>query len=1065
MRNFSSIALMMMVFSAIGPLQATEETGKSEPAALETPEADYHAAVDVNATAAEATAKITAQFDTLRIAEKDFKLPPGWPLPLTIRSVENFFAKPLDIPSTATGWADSVEKAESLAQLFTVAMTVLDGPRNAPIDKKKSPPTEIPESAAVPASLQKPIRQILTALDAAVPYLNKAVNSLPAAARSEFLRQNDWANAGTGAVEQEISAQRIKRQYESMKAFSDTDLYTAAQIILKGVDGALPQLAKSASVKKRVRWNTPHGAVLIGGSGDDTYDAAALKNVALLIDMGGSNTYTAPVAAAHENEIRIAIDFGSDITVKGVDDLHGNAGTGAFGIGIMVCPNEDGEKEFSTGPFSQGAGLGGVGILAVNGTTIFSGDRYTQGFGASGVGVLWARNGKSSKVTAVRSGQGSALTRGIGLFLHEGDDADIRGGLVQPDPREPLGSVSMCQGVGFGPRAYAGGGVGIAVVHGTSVSVKGSYFSQGVGYWHGMGVFRLRGDQNTLQARRYDMGSGVHSAFGHFDVFGNANRILNWGVGPSYGWDHAAGSSLIVGDDNEMQTEWGAGTASIGSVSFSYIKGNRNKMKLCDFGTDNFVHDEPAYSAQVIEGMDNRLQCHGQAETGGATMRRLRSPWALFQMTGVQLADNLGLTPPEWPDMPREEAVERAMVDLQQHLADAKQKTPLERITDLVDVAAAFSLDKTSPRQALKELITLPDDQTPFIVDALEPAAVDQLIQLSVALPAHGDATSNAIFNRLANAPLQKKMTMINFLRMGRPATVGSRLLDLAARDPQEDVRNGALRTVAQLLNKDTGNEPGPRAAFEAIERVLKKPGNKKQRKQTVDLLARLRFGEGFGVLASAADLDVEKRMKFFEAAPEDITSQLGEKTANALLNILLGNRRENLRIVSEQLKRLESFEAPARQQLTELLTSTRAATVASGVIGLGQIGNADDAKHVEPLLVHDAARVREAAAVALGRFGEPALAILSGLQSSKEPRTRCLVLVAATQDVSPKAAALIKHGWADNDPMVRLVALTALDNLPDCLRPDRDKLIAEAKKRIDDEEDPEVKLALQLLK
>ena len=175
-----------------------------------------------------------------------------------------------------------------------------------------------------------------------------------------------------------------------------------------------------------------------------------------------------------------------------------------------------------------------------------------------------------STYVATRSGQGFALTRGVGLFLHRGDHVDIKGGLVEPDPREPSGSVSLCQGVGFGPRAYAGGGVGLAVVVGSNATVQGSYFSQGTGYWHGLGGFRLRGNDSVLQARRYDMGSGVHSAFGHFDVLGNSNRILNWGVGPSYGWDHGGGSSIIAGDGDEIQVDWGAGTGSIGSVSFSF---------------------------------------------------------------------------------------------------------------------------------------------------------------------------------------------------------------------------------------------------------------------------------------------------------------------------------------------------------------------------------------------------------------------------------------------------------------------------------------------------------------
>src|SRR5262249_53987902 len=154
---------------------------------------------------------------------------------------------------------------------------------------------------------------------------------------------------------------------------------------------------------------------------------------------------------------------------------------------------------------------------------------------------------KHSTYTATRTGQGVGLVRGVGIMSHTGDDSDIKGGLIEPDPREPKGAVSLCQGVGYGERAYSGGGVGLASVRGDNLSVQGSYFSQGCGYWHAFGAFRLRGNNGKTQARRYDLGSGVHYAFGHFSLIGNKNRVLNWGVGPDYGWDHSMASAFIEG--------------------------------------------------------------------------------------------------------------------------------------------------------------------------------------------------------------------------------------------------------------------------------------------------------------------------------------------------------------------------------------------------------------------------------------------------------------------------------------------------------------------------------------
>lgn len=1020
---------------------------------------DHHAEVDTPPPPQEAAAKVRAQFETLRMGDNDFKLSPGWALPFTVRAIEDFFEQPLDIPVTAGDWADRIEQAGSLSAQLETAHKIL-GLGSQPA--ATNDPATIPP---LPPALKKPVAALVSALRDAQPYLDRAVDSVPNGARQEFLALYGWPDANTGAVRQEISARRVKRRYDAMKTFSENDLAAAAQRVFAGLDAALASLPKKTALGKRICWKTANGDVLIGGSGDDVYDKEILKDVSILIDLGGDNTYKTPVAAAREREIRVAIDMGENVTVEGAETVHGNAGSGVFGIGAFVLPNPAGLKVIKTADFSQGAGIAGVGALAVSGPAQLTGQNSTQGMGAFGVGILHARSGKGSSYVATRTGQGAALTRGVGIFLHEGNDASIKGGLVQPDPREPLGSVSMCQGVGFGPRAYAGGGVGIAIVKGDGNSVKGSYFSQGVGYWHGFGVFRLRGDDNTTQARRYDMGSGVHNAFGHMDVFGNKNRILNWGVGPSYGWDHGIGSSLIQGDENEIQTEWGAGTASIGSLSFSMIKGDRNKLKLCDFGTNNFFRDEPAYSVHVIEGLENRLQCQGVAETAGARVRRMRTPWGLFQMEGVALEADLKLAPPEWPELPREEAVEKEMVNLGERLEEAAAKPALEQVGDIIDVAAAFSLDKATPRQAMRELLALPPEKAALMADALEPAAVDQMIYLSVAMPAHGDATARPMIKLLSGGiTVHKKAVLVSFLRMARPTTVVPALTTLLQQQLPDELRLGILRTMGVLLNKDAGTEPGPRAALTAVLRNLESPG-KRNKKPAAALLSRMKFGEGFGMLATVTDANADDRAAFFEVAPEDLTGNVGEAGAETLLRIAARNRKTSLANARNQIETLEALEPDARRQLTELLQSTRAAVVNAAVVALGQIGNKEDAEKLGPLTRHANTRVRESAAVALVRLGEAGFRLLSRAMASDAPRDRALALAAVTQAVSPKFLPLIEKGLSDNDPIVRLTAVTVIDNLPEALRTKRPKLVARAKRVGETESDPDVELAIELLK
>ena len=47
-----------------------------------------------------------------------------------------------------------------------------------------------------------------------------------------------------------------------------------------------------------------------------------------------------------------------------------------FGIGVMILPNKEGLKKITTGSFSQGCGIGGIGALFINGPALLDGNRY-----------------------------------------------------------------------------------------------------------------------------------------------------------------------------------------------------------------------------------------------------------------------------------------------------------------------------------------------------------------------------------------------------------------------------------------------------------------------------------------------------------------------------------------------------------------------------------------------------------------------------------------------------------------------------------------------------------------
>ena len=61
--------------------------------------------------------------------------------------------------------------------------------------------------------------------------------------------------------------------------------------------------------------------------------------------------------------------------------------------------------------------------------------------------------------------------------------------MTVPDPHEAVGATSFCQGVGLGPRAFAGRR-GAASVDGNGLDLRASYMAQGMGYWRALGYSR-----------------------------------------------------------------------------------------------------------------------------------------------------------------------------------------------------------------------------------------------------------------------------------------------------------------------------------------------------------------------------------------------------------------------------------------------------------------------------------------------------------------------------------------------------------------------------------------------
>ena len=157
---------------------------------------------------------------------------------------------------------------------------------------------------------------------------------------------------------------------------------------------------------------TSYGLVVVGGHGPNTYDLE--KGAALIIDLGGNDTYRGTIGASPNS------DLGNSVVI----DLSGNdtyqpaplgLAAGRAGIGIVI--DHSGDDTYRLAPGSGGVGLAGLGILYDGeGQDIYEGNRFTQGAAFGGVGLLVDRAG-DDRYTSFGYALGFGAPLGVGALI------------------------------------------------------------------------------------------------------------------------------------------------------------------------------------------------------------------------------------------------------------------------------------------------------------------------------------------------------------------------------------------------------------------------------------------------------------------------------------------------------------------------------------------------------------------------------------------------------------------------------------------------------------------------
>lgn len=413
---------------------------------------------------------------------------------------------------------------------------------------------------------------------------------------------------------------------------------------------------------------TPAGVIALRGSGDDTYDAG-FDAVLLLIDLGGNDTYRAPVGATAsiDNGISVLIDAGGtddyayrEVPVASDVGPAGHRRLASDGRGRAPSSASNGPLSFST-TSRQGAGRLGIGMLFDLGMTNdhYRSLRMSQGYGALGVGVLFDDAGDDvyegeagvqgaasfglgllldaygdDHYTAYAFSQGFGYVRGIGV-LHDGHGTDDffshPTDVLYWSPQAPgVAQSAFTQGAGFGRRDDSAAGVPMSGGLGVLRDQRGDdtyttgIFGEGTGYWFGTGMLLEGAGSDHYDGWWYVHGSAAHYAvalladddgsdFYRVAEAGDGYRNTSVGVGHDFsvGWlvDRA-------GDDHYHAPNLSLGSGNAGGYGFFVdLGGNDEYVAPSDFSFGNASIEGPGDELRRASGTIGMFVDRGGTDT------------------------------------------------------------------------------------------------------------------------------------------------------------------------------------------------------------------------------------------------------------------------------------------------------------------------------------------------------------------------------------------------------------------------------------------------------------------
>ena len=507
---------------------------------------------------------------------------------LRLADVQLALTHPLKLTAVADGLQQEVSRAGDLSQYLELAANRLDLQREH--EREPDSPLDGSTFAGWPEGLR---RELLVPFARASMHVESAFSDLSDEDRERLLRQ-------VPALLTEFARVRVIDEGDSSAtAQHATTLQLAKRVDIAGLLAAAQTLTSVTEPQalKRIRKaarslsgevaavpatfdgeflfarQSNHGWILVGGRGDNVYG----EDAAIIVDLGGDDVYLnngggTPFVAAQggvthqqRSPVGLLIDFDGD------DEYIGNGwaslGAAIGGVGVLI--DLEGDDSYSGSMLSQGAAFCGVGVLVDRqGDDRYNARQPAQAAAFFGAGLLLDEAG-SDHYSAAEQAQGFGGASGIGLLHDRRGDDRYMADRASPSSYGSAGIYQgWAQGVGCGFRRSASGGIDALVDGAGDDLYQAGNFSQGTGYFFGMGLLVDVDGDDRYRSSRYSQGSAAHQAVGCLlDLRGDDDYFARQAANQGAAWDAAVG----ILEDRDGNDEYEGGGLAQGAASMNGV--------------------------------------------------------------------------------------------------------------------------------------------------------------------------------------------------------------------------------------------------------------------------------------------------------------------------------------------------------------------------------------------------------------------------------------------------------------------------------------------------------------